>query len=69
MEPRLKYKKNRTVNRWRRLASEILQNNFILAWNHGLTDGRKSSFTRREEFGEEYPDSGKCGRRRHGDTV
>jgi len=28
--------KNRTVDRWRRLGSEILCNNFILTWNHGL---------------------------------
>jgi len=29
-------KKHLTVDRWRRLGSEILKNNFILTWNHGL---------------------------------
>jgi len=29
--------KNRTVDRWRQFGSEILSNNFILTWNHGLT--------------------------------
>jgi len=31
-------KKNMTVDRWRRLRSEILSNNFVLTCNHGLSN-------------------------------
>jgi len=36
IELHLKFKKNRTIDRWRRLGSEILQNNVILTCNHGF---------------------------------
>jgi len=36
IEPRLQYNYFTTVDRRRRLGSDILSNNFILTWNHVL---------------------------------